>query len=212
MNVQRHILSGRARARGRRAVASAAVCGALLSAVAWGGVGSVSGSASATESPAPPHGLISDEDAEQIFGSPVDPQGQFSPDAVPELPGCPAYARVATEADQRIGYISDGGDQLMEVVVEDGDDTRLLEDLRECSGGTAGGNRITIDLTSAPGGPGNVTGAIGVDDTTVHLRARVVDGDNIEVFTVGTSEQADTAIDVAEARYAGTPLPEGHSD
>lgn len=28
---------------------------------------------------------------------------------------------------------------------------------------------------------------------------------------VGTSEQADAAIDVAVARYAGTPLTEGHS-
>ncbi|MEU3690472.1 hypothetical protein [Streptomyces narbonensis] len=193
-------------------MASAAACGALLSVVAWGDAESVPRTASATESPAPPHGLISDEDAEQILGSPVDPQGQFSPEAVPELPGCPAYARVATEADQRIGYISDEGEQLMEIVVEDGDDTQLLEDLRGCSGGIAGGNRITIDLSSAPGGPGNITGAIGVDKTIVHLRARVVDGDNIEVLTVGTSEQADTAIDVAVARYGGTPLPEGHSD
>lgn len=124
---------------------------------------------------------------------------------------CPAYARVATEADQRIGYLSDEGDQLIEYVVEDGDDTQLLEDLRGCSGGTAGGNRIAIDLASAPGGPGNVTGSIGIDEIVVHLRARVVDGDNIEVLTIGTSEQADTAIDVAVARYAGTPLPEGHS-
>ncbi|MFE1906049.1 hypothetical protein ACFW96_20640 [Streptomyces gardneri] len=96
-------------------------------------------------------------------------------------------------------------------VVEDGDDTQLVEDLRGRSRGTVGGNRITIDLASAPGGPGNVTGSIGIDEIVVHLRARVVDGDNIEVLTVGTSEQADTAIDVTVARYAGTPLPEGHS-
>ncbi|MFD4392875.1 hypothetical protein [Streptomyces sp. NPDC058495] len=209
MNVQR--ISVFDRGRGRRAVAVAAACGALMFAGACGDDGSAAKTLATTATQAPPRGLISDEDAEQILGGPVDPQGQFSPNAVPELPGCPAYARVATQADQRIGYISDKGDQLTEVVVEDGEDTQLLEDLRACSGGIAGGSQVTIDLTSAPGGPGNVTGVIAVDGTTIHLRARVVEGDNIEILTIGTAAQADMAIDVAEARYGGTPLPEGHS-
>jgi hypothetical protein len=130
---------------------------------------------------------------------------------VPELPGCPAYARVTDQFDQRVGYVPDEGERVAEFVVEGEGDTQLLEDLRACSGGTADGSTIRIRLTSAPGGPGNVDGVIEVDDAIVQLRARVVDGDNIEVITLGTSEQADAAIAVAVACYSGTPLPEGHT-
>ncbi|MDI3405952.1 hypothetical protein [Streptomyces cavernicola] len=160
-----------------------------------------------------PHGLVTESDAEHILNSPVDRDPYtIKPEDVPDLPGCPAYTRIADQFEQHVTYVSSEGEQIGERVVRDGKDTEPLEDLRTCSGGTAAdGTEIAIQVTSAPGGPGNINGQTKVDGETFELRARVVDGDNIYIIGIGTPEQADTAIEFAVARYSGAPLPEDHS-
>lgn len=181
---------------------------ALAASVQSGGTASAASAAFAKE----PVGLLSDKDAERILGTAVKP-AVFHPEQVPDLPECPAYARIATQFDQRVGYLSENGEIILsEFVTDDGSQTPVLEELRTCSGGTEpDGTPIGIRTTPAPGGPGNLDVTFTRLDIAWQLRARVVDGSNIEVITNGTAEQADRAMTVSVDRYNGTPVPEAGS-
>lgn len=155
--------------------------------------------------------LIKWSDARRLLGGPVGPPVLANPDAIPDLPGCPAYARLARDFYQRIDYISDKGVLMSELVTERGGDTQNLENLRSCSKEQADGAVIDIQVHRIPGGPGNVEGLFIIDgDWKLNLRARVVDGANVMIITDATARTADEAIAVAVARWGGTPLPNGY--
>ncbi|MFD9304049.1 hypothetical protein ACFWCB_15595 [Streptomyces sp. NPDC060048] len=154
-----------------------------------------------------PQGLLSEDDAERVLGSPVKPI-VLQPEMVPDLPECPAYARIGKDFDQRVAYGGDGG-VIVEFISYDGTETPVLKDLEKCREGTEpGGARVVIEPVKAPGGPGNLDVTFTRDDTEpTRLTARVVDdGSNIEIITTGTPEQAKTAMAIAVARYNGTPV------
>ncbi|WP_079403205.1 hypothetical protein [Streptomyces sp. 3211] len=156
-----------------------------------------------------PRGLLSEDDAERILGIPVEPL-ELQPEAVPDLPECPAYALLAKKFDQRVAYAGDG-QALSEFVTYDGEESPVLDDLRKCSKGTEpGGTVIKIDTVPAPGGLGNLDATFTRADSPepFHMVARVADdGSNIEIMTTGNAEQAKTAMKIALARYNGTPVP-----
>lgn len=168
----------------------------------WSG-GAASRSTSAVA--AAPREMLTAQDAERILGDPVSVNTTATV-KVPELPGCPAYAKAAQKADQRVAYSSDTA-QLWELALADGADTQNLEDFRDCSTHVAkDGTVIDVRFVSAPGGPGNVDGAITIADLEVWMQARVVDGDNVEVIVTGVDEKAaDKAMALAVARYRGIP-------
>ncbi len=149
--------------------------------------------------------MLTAQDAERVLGDPVSVD-TTEPAEVPELPGCPAYAKAAQNPDQRVAYSSDTA-QLWEMVVAEGADTQNLEDFRSCSTHVAkDGTAIDVRFVPAPGGPGNVDGTITVADLEVRMQARVVDGDNVEIIVTGVDEKAaDKAMALAVARYRGTP-------
>ncbi|MGR4850448.1 hypothetical protein [Streptomyces sp. LARHCF252] len=157
--------------------------------------------------------LIEWPDARRLLDGPVGPPVLANPDAVPDLPGCPAYARLADDFYQRIDYESDRGISLSEFVTEGGGDTQNLEDLKTCSKERGDGAVIEIRVDGVPGGPGNVDGFVTTDgDWTVNIRARVVAGSNVIIVTGADAGTADEAIAVAVARWAGTGLPEGYGE
>ncbi|WP_146192628.1 hypothetical protein [Streptomyces sp. A244] len=157
--------------------------------------------------------LIKWPDARRLLDRPVGPPVLANPDAVPDLPGCPAYARLADDFYQRIDYESDEGIFLSEFVTEGGGDTQNLEDLQTCSKERGDGAVVEIQVHRVPGGPGNVNGAVITDgDWEAKLRARVVAGANVLIVTEANDSTADEAISVAVARWGGTALPQGYGE
>ncbi|MDI3422681.1 DUF4352 domain-containing protein [Streptomyces luteolus] len=157
-----------------------------------------------------PSELLTEADVEQILGGlPVKPT-TFSDPGTAEVPGCEALADFGTRAAKKIGFETSAEDKgVAELVVPDGKDTRVIEDIEECSTATIEGTAFDVRFTSAAGGDGNSNGVLKGAGVTFEVRTRVVDGDNVEVLVFGaTAEQADLAIDTAVARYAGTELPE----
>ncbi|MFI6415320.1 hypothetical protein [Streptomyces sp. NPDC050585] len=171
--------------------------------------GSVSNAAQSRDS----RQLIKWPDARRLLGGPVGPPALANPNAVPDLPGCPAYARLADDFYQRIDYESDKGIGLSEFVTEGGGDTQNLEDLQTCSKERGDGTVVEIQVHRVPGGPGNVDGSFVTDgDWKVNIRARVVAEANVIVITEADGGTADEAISVAAARWGGTALPEGYAE